>query len=388
MSYIRNYIIIALCLYGVCIIKYFLQVNISWKSWNKIKTTNLFILYCVERLYARTKRAVLSTPIISTDIRYIEDVSGKIQEYGLTRDKLYYVITTVFYNLKNIFGISKNIKRNYLSIILTLLFTKRLWVMRGLVKAYNMRGQYKLKAILYKTYHFVKAVNPATIKKALVGGVIIVLCIIVIKELPILWNKYIKKSTRDKKNISVDKQKSILETLNILQNKLGDYIILLVNQIRAVDRLLAEEKLEVFKKVKAQVVEDIQGYKETVEEIKCKIAETEQAKNIQIYGRYNIKYSTYILALNELSKEMNSEAVLKGLIGQEDKRMAADRNEILEARKILYDYLKKSIEYYDELDAYLTKASKGLKRGKKKIYHREQMVTMQGATEVIEGYFG
>ena len=29
-----------------------------------------------------------------------------------------------------------------------------------------------------------------------------------------------------------------------------------------------------------------------------------------------------------------------------------------------------------------------MKRGKKKIYHREQMVTMQGATEVIEGYFG
>ena len=53
------------------------------------------------------------------------------------------------------------------------------------------------------------------------------------------------------------------------------------------------------------------------------------------------------------------------------------------AREILYDYLKKCIEYYDELDEWLIQTSKGKRKLHKLIYKKDQAYKTKTLTEHI-----
>lgn len=52
------------------------------------------------------------------------------------------------------------------------------------------------------------------------------------------------------------------------------------------------------------------------------------------------------------------------------------------AREILYDYLKKCIEYYDELDEWLIQTSKGKRKLHKLIYKKDQAYKTKTLTEL------
>ena len=70
-----------------------------------------------------------------------------------------------------------------------------------------------------------------------------------------------------------------------------------------------------------------------------------------------------------------------------DEKAVYDEELVAQAREYLYDYLKKCISYYNELEVYLSKLNRGKTRAAKKIYMREQMQDMKGPEEVIENYF-
>ncbi len=78
MSYLRNYILIALALYVISALQYFLQVSVLWTPWYTLKTTNLFIMYYMERLYAHTKKLLYNVPFVGTRGGDMEDVRDKM----------------------------------------------------------------------------------------------------------------------------------------------------------------------------------------------------------------------------------------------------------------------------------------------------------------------
>ena len=387
-SYIRNYIIIALALYGISNIKYFLQINLSWHLWNICKTTNLFIMYYIERFYARTKKILYNVPMINTNSTYITDIKDKIDIYGLKRDKLYYEVMQLFNNIKNIFGINRHNKRNYFSIVLTILFTKRATLMKLMIGVYNKALKHKIIVIVHKMYEFIKRINPNTIKKL---GVLIVGAIVILSMAKIaqrFWNKHVKTTKIIEKENLIQSQQELFDILNVLQNKLGDYVIVIVNKVRAIDKLLVKQDFKEYKELAVQVVKDITICEEVIEEIKNKISDVEQMKEVEVYGVYHAKYSIHTLTLIDLSKVSYGKEVLERY--QEhitDEKAVYDEELVAQAREYLYDYLKKCISYYNELEVYLSKLNRGKTRAAKKIYMREQMQDMKGPEEVIENYF-
>lgn len=113
MSYIRNYVLIASALYLLSAIKHYFQFSIFWMPWYALKTTNLFIMYHMERLYAHTKKGVYHNQILGIQTMDFDALRERMSTYGLIRDKLYEIGAYFWYKLSHIFGIQRGNKRNY-----------------------------------------------------------------------------------------------------------------------------------------------------------------------------------------------------------------------------------------------------------------------------------
>ena len=94
------------------------------------------------------------------------------------------------------------------------------------------------------------------------------------------------------------------------------------------------------------------------------------------------------MALIDLVKTSYGETILKQ--HEEDGtaiQMIYDKEMLDEAREELYDYLKRCIECYNELESCLAKLHRGKRRVRKRIYIREQMQDTQVSSKMIEHYF-
>ena len=94
------------------------------------------------------------------------------------------------------------------------------------------------------------------------------------------------------------------------------------------------------------------------------------------------------MALIDLVKTSYGETILKQ--HEEDGtaiQMIYDKEMLDEAREELYDYLKRCIECYNELESCLAKLHRGKRRVRKRIYIREQMQDTQVSSKMKEHYF-
>lgn len=384
MSYVRNYLLIAFALYGICEIKYFFRVSILWKPWQNLKTTNLFIMHYTERLYARTKKALYKQPQAGAYTGDLEDVRERIKDYGLRRDRVYGIITSTLSYINNIFGISRWHKRNLLAVILTIVFTKRDLCIRIIASLYRNRGHYHEMAVMQKFYAFLKKFNTVKVKQAGVVLISITVVILIGYVLLRLKDKYGKKASTVSLRRTDKMTEEGFEKVNILQNELGIHIISMVNRVRAIDQLLFRKDISGFKAVADQGLLELHDCHAVLKQIKDQVDEIKPIKEMKIYWAYN-KYSIYALALIDLTKEERSGQVLKKyeeILAYEN--TVYDEACVKEGRRLLYDYLKQCMAYYNTLDAYLIKANKRKRRLKKKLYQLEQMQNMKTPVEVIE----
>lgn len=382
MSYIRNYVLIASALYLLSAIKHYFQFSIFWMPWYALKTTNLFIMYHMERLYAHTKKGVYHNQILGIQTMDFDALRERMSTYGLIRDKLYEIGAYFWYKLSHIFGIQRGNKRNYLALLLTLLFTKRaLWVKLGL-KIYRHRKDYDLKRYCEKAWAYLHRLNPVKAKYAIIIMVIGIGIISAIKLMQFLKERSNQKLTKESNvEFSLLNQN---EKFNRLQNQLGNEIIKLVGHVRQMDQMLLKRQI-IDEKGLQQVLSLLESCEKILATLKGIFEVSDELKAIEIYKQYTKKTSCALLALKELMSENWSEEALTyfhNLVHNHE--TLSDKEAMHEAREILYDYLKKCIEYYDELDEWLIQISEGKRKLHKLIYKKEQAYKAKTLTEHID----
>ena len=341
-------------------------------------------MYYMERLDAHTKKLLYNVPFVGTRGGDMEDVRDKMNRYGLKRDKVYCIIAVIFSNIKNIFWISRNNKRNYIAILLTICFTKRDTLVRIIVNLYHKKGHYQVVELLHKIYSVIKRVRFINLKKLAVVVIVLAIGMIFIK----LMQKIKARRGQNQKSEQQDIAKVQIqhfEILNIMQNELGDQIINLVGQVRETDKYLAKKHFENYKELANKVLQELKDCEKILGNINSKLSEIEAVKDVEIYQSYHDKYSEYIVALLDLGKnEIAKEALEK--YEQDNKCENYDIESVEDGRDILYDYLKKCIEYYNELDEYLIRADKKSRKNRKKIYQREYIRNTKTPEEIIKSY--
>lgn len=423
-SYVQMYLAVCTIIYliglGIDGIVYMLKNYLLGKVWDSLKTTNLDILQCIGRIYSFFKKVLYRIPDISviSGINYINP-SKDIGEYGLKRDKLYYIISLVLRWVWSVIGVNK---RNIATVIVTLvcinyeLITK---IMNSVYKYLMKADKYQINIVISRINSIIQSTTLESAKSFL----IIILLLIVIAAIINLFLsarvKYIRdfeliwlKQNEDKVSEIAVLQGEIFEKLGQLRNGLETNMYELAKIIRRIDYYLNKKREYYFKIGRKNIVDKMEDCRDIFEEIKGKISKIEDIKGVEIYKQYNKQFIEDIwgLSLNDSKKEAwktrgvleNKEYILSVLLPNEfphNERNCGsgkclimeidyDENFAKKTRIELYEHLRNYVEYYNSLTRYLVKINKRRKKIRKKIYTKKQLKLIREQLEQAKDYLG
>lgn len=423
-SYVQMYLVVCIKIYfiglGIDCIVYMIKNHLLGNVWYSLKTTNLDILQCIGRMYIFFKKVLYRIPSISEilGLNYInrrEDLS----EYGLKRDKLYYIISLV---LRWIWSIIGSNKRNIATVLLVVvcinyeLITK---IMNSVYKYLMKADKYQINTVINRINSIIQSITLERAKSFLIIILLLIAIAAIINLFLSVRLKYIRdfeliwlKQNEDKVSEIAVLQGEIFEKLWQLRNGLETNMYELAKIIRKIDYYLNKKGEYYFKIGGKNIVDKMEDCKDIFEEIKDKISKIEDMKGVEIYKQYNKQFIDDIrgLSLNDSKKETwktwevleNKEYILSVLLPNEfphnerncgsEKflRMEIDYDENF-AKKIrieLYGHLRNYVEYYNSLTSYLVKINKRRKKIRKKIYTKKQLKLIREQLEPVKDYLG
>lgn len=423
-SYVQMYLVLCIMIYfiglGIDFIVYILKNYLLGQVWYSLKTTNLDIIHWTGRRYSFFKKILYRIPIISEilGLNYInlwEDLS----EYGLKRDKLYYIISLVLRWIWSVIGFNK---RNIATVLLVVvcinheLITK---IMNSLYKYLMKADKYKINTVINRINSIIQSTTLESAKSFLIITLLLIVIAAIINLFLSARVKYIRdfeliwlKQNEDKVSEIAVLQGEIFEMLVQLRNGLETNIYELTKIIRRIDYYLNKKGEYYFKIGGKNIVDKMEDCKEIFEEIKDKISKIEEMKGVEIYKQYNKQFIDDIwgLSLNDSKKEAwktlgvleNKEYILSVLLPNEfphnEKNCGSgkflrmeidyDENFAKETRIELYGHLRNYVEYYNSLTSYLVKINKRRKKIRKKIYTKKQLKIIREQLEQAKDYLG